>query len=107
MKERLIDSDIPPLDGKGRPKKKFRVMMRPMGPDPSKDGVEKAVFVDDKKLDFKIDVIRFLEARSKGPKYLFEEQKRIEKEFVRSVSEAVGRRVAIEDIKRATVEGWI
>lgn len=105
--ENRIDTDIPPPDERGGFKKKFRVMMRPLGPDPSKDGVEKAVFVDGKKLDFTIDVIRFLEARSKGAKYLIEEQKKIEKAFVKSVSEAVGRRVTVDEIKRATVEGWI
>lgn len=103
----LIDTDLPPPDGRGGFKKKFRVMMRALGSDPQRDGVEKAVFVDGKKLDFTIDVLRFLEAKRKGPKYLFEEQKKIEREFVRSVSEAVGRRITVEDIKRATVEGWI
>lgn len=103
----IIDTDIPPMDASGRFKKRFSVMMRPLGPDPARDGAEKAVFVDGKKLDFAIDVMRFLEARSKGPKYLFEEQKKIEREFVKSVSEAVGRRVTVEEIKRATVEGWI
>lgn len=103
----LIDTDIPPSDGRGGFKKKFMVMMRAMGSDPQRDGVEKAVFVDGKKLDFTIDVIRFLEAKRKGPKYLFDEQKKIEREFIRSVSEAVGRRVTVEEIKMATVEGWI
>ena len=107
MGDRLIESEIPPFDGRGGLKKSFKVMMRPLGSDPSRDGAEKAVFVDGKKLDFRIDIIRFLEARRKGPKYLFEEQKKIEKEFVKSVSEAVGRKVTVEEIKRATVEGWI
>lgn len=107
MERRIIDTEIPPLDERGRFKHSFRVMLRPLGKDPAKDGVEKAVFVDGKKLDFSIDVVRFLEARSKGPKFLFEEQRRIEKEFVRSVSDAVGRNVTVEEIKRATAEGWI
>lgn len=107
MGEGLINTEIPPPDGKGGFKRKFEVMMRPLGPDPRNDGVEKAVFVDRKKLDFTIDVIRFLEARSKGPKYLLDEQKRIEREFTKAVSDAVGRRVTAEEIKRATVEGWI
>lgn len=102
-----IETDIPPLDERGRFKKKFRVMMRALGADPLRDGVEKSVFVDDKKLDFRIDVLRFLEARQKGPKYLMEERKKIERDFLRSVSEAVGRRVTVEEIKKATVEGWI
>lgn len=87
-------------------KKKFEVKMRFLGSTPE-DGVEKAVFIDNKKIDFKIDVFRFLEAKSKGPKFLFEEQKKIEKEFRRSVSDFLGRKVTIEEIKKAILEGWI
>ena len=103
----MIDTEIPPPDGKGGFMRRFEVMMRSLGSDPIKDGVEKAVFVDKKKLDFSIDVIRFLEARRKGPKYLIEEQKLIEREFIKVVSEAVGRRITVEEIKKATAEGWI
>lgn len=98
---------VAPLDAKGNPKHKFEVRMRVLGSDPMRDGVEKAVFVDGKQLDFKIDTLRFLEAKSMGADRLIQEQKRIEKEFVKSVSEAVGRRVTKEEIKIATVEGWI
>jgi hypothetical protein len=105
--ENRIETELPPFDERGRPKRRFQVMMRRLGPDIQKDGLEKAVFVDGKRLDFSIDVVRFLEARSKGPKYLFEEQRRIEKAFVKSVSDAVGRRVTADEIKRATAEGWI
>lgn len=98
---------VPPLDGRGNPKHRFEVKMRVLGPDPMKDGVEKAVFVDGRMLDFKIDVLRFLEAKSMGVDRMIQEQKRIEREFVDKVSEAVGRRVTREEIKIATIEGWI
>jgi hypothetical protein len=107
VEKKIINTEVPPLDEKGRFKHRFQVMMRPLGDDIQRDGMEKAVFVDGKKLDFSIDVVRFLEARRKGPKYLMEEQRRIERAFVKSVSEAVGRRVTTEEIKRATLEGWI
>lgn len=81
--------------------------MKVLGSDPKKDGVEKAVFVDGKKLDFKIDVLRFLQAKSRGVDEMIREQKRIEREFINSVSEAVGRRVTREELKIATIEGWI
>jgi hypothetical protein len=107
VEKKIINTEVPPLDEKGRFKHRFQVMMRPLVDDIQRDGMEKAVFVDGKKLDFSIDVVRFLEARRKGPKYLMEEQRRIERAFVKSVSEAVGRRVTTEEIKRATLEGWI
>jgi hypothetical protein len=107
VEKKIINTEVPPLDEKGRFKHRFQVMMRPLGDDIQRDGMEKAVFVDGTKLDFSIDVVRFLEARRKGPKYLMEEQRRIERAFVKSVSEAVGRRVTTEEIKRATLEGWI
>lgn len=88
-------------------KLKFEVKMRVLGPDPKKDGVEKAVFIDDKKLDFKIDVFRFLESKYKGLSYMIQEQKKIEKEFIKSVSDFLGRKVTIEEIKKAILEGWI
>jgi hypothetical protein len=99
--------DVPPLDKNGNFKHKFEVKMRALGPNPKQDGVEKAVFVDGQKLDFKIDVIQFLEAKQKGIQYLIQEQKKIEKAFVKSVSEAIGRKVTTEEIKKATIEGWI
>ena len=103
----VIYTEVPPMDHNGNFKRKFEVKMRPLGPDPKKDGIEKAVFIDGKKLDFKIDVLRFLEAKSKGLNFLIEEQNKIEKEFTRAVSEALGRRVTADHIKRATIEGWI
>ena len=102
-----ICTEIPPMDDKGNFKLKFDVRMRPLGPDPKKDGVEKAVFLDGKKLDFHIDVVRFLEAKQKGINYLIQEQQKIEKEFIKAVSDALRRRVTVEEIKRATIEGWI
>ena len=98
---------VQPLDSRGNPKLRFEVKMRVLGSDPMRDGVEKAVFVDGKQLDFKIDVLRFLEAKGMGVNRMIQEQKRIEREFVSKVSEAVGRRVTKEEIKVATLEGWI
>jgi len=99
--------ELPPVDENGNFKLKFEVKMRPLGPDPQKDGVEKAVFINNEQLDFKIDVLRFLEAKNKGMSFLIEEQKKIEKEFVKSVSEYLHRKVTIFDIKKAILEGWI
>jgi len=102
----MINTEIPPLDENGNFKHKFQVMMKTLGTE-AKDGMEKAIFVDNEKLDFKIDIIEFLEAKNRGPEALIKEQKRIEKDFINSVSEAIGRKVTAEEIKKATVEGWI
>jgi hypothetical protein len=103
----LDNFGIAPTRADGSPKQRFEVKMKVLGSDPKKDGVEKAVFVDGKKLDFKIDVLRFLQAKSRGVDEMIREQKRIEREFINSVSEAVGRRVTREELKIATIEGWI
>lgn len=102
-----IITEVPPVDENGNFKHKFEVKMRPLGPNPKEDGVEKSVFVDNQKLDFSIDVLRFLQAKQKGPHYLAQEQQRIEKEFIKSVSDAIGRTVTTKEIKKAILEGWI
>lgn len=101
-----IYGGLAPLDGQGNPKKRFEVRLVKLGSDP-RDGIEKAVFVDGKRLDFSIDMLRFVEARSRGVDAVIAEQKRIEKEFTKAVSEALGRRVTKDQIKAAIAEGWI
>lgn len=103
----LPGDGLPPTHKDGRPKQKFEVKMRVLGPDPKKDGVEKSVFVDGKRLDFSIDVVRFLEAKSLGVEEMIREQKRIESDFVKAVSEAIGRRITKDELKKAIMEGWI
>jgi len=103
----LGPNELPPLDGSGRPKRRFEVKMRVLGSDPKKDGVEKAVFVDGKKLDFSIDILRLLEAKSRGVEEMMREQKRIESAFVKVVSDAIGRKVTADELKKAILEGWI
>jgi len=101
-----IYKEMPPINENGIPKLRFEVKMRALGSDP-KDGIEKAVFINNQMLDFKIDVFRFLDAKFKGINYLLEEQKKIEREFIKSVSSFLGRKVTIEEIKKAIMEGWI
>lgn len=106
MEDIIITNEMPPQDSNGNFMHKFEVKMKMLGKSPE-DGVEKAVFIDNKKLDFKIDITRFLEAKSKGINFLIQEQQKIEKEFIKSVSEAIGRKVTTEEIKKATITGWI
>jgi hypothetical protein len=102
----IYSGSLPPLDKDGKLKLKFEVKMRMLGSDP-KDGIEKAVFIDNKKLDFTIDVFRFLDSKFKGYNYVVQEQRKIEREFTKCVSDFLGRNVTIEEIKRAIIEGWI
>lgn len=99
---RIVPVNVP-LDGHGNPKFKFEVKQRGT-PD---TGIEKAVFINGEKLDFKIDISRFLEAKKYGPHYMAQIQKEIQDNFVKSVSEAVGRKVTVDEIKEATITGWI
>lgn len=84
-------------------KKSFEVKMRYT---PS-HGIEKAIFIDGEKLDWSIDINAFLEAKKMGLQYQIAVQKDIEKHFIESVSDFLGRHVTMEDIKTAIKTGWI
>ena len=84
-------------------KKKFEVMMRRA----KGGGIEKAVFIDDELLDWQIDINSYVDAMKMGPKYYRSIQKSIEEHFTEAVSETIGRKVTIEEIKTAIKTGWI
>ena len=84
-------------------KVKFEVKMRKG----DNDVLEKAIFIDDELLDWSVDISSLAEAMSMGPKFYKSVQRDIEKHFTESVSEVVGRKVSAEEIKKATVIGWI
>ena len=48
-----------------------------------------------------------MEAAKMGPKFFKVVQKDIERHFVESVSEFIGRKVTQDDIKEAIKTGWI
>lgn len=81
-------------------KKKFEVKMR-QHPDGS---LEKAIFIDGEKLDYSIDISAYMEARKMGPMFKIAVQKDIEKHFTESISEILGRRVTMEELKKAFEE---
>ena len=92
-----------PLRADGTPKVRFEVMMRA-----APNGViEKAVFINGEELDWAMDASSLMEARSMGPKFFRAVQEDIIKHYIESVSEVVGRRLTIEDIKDAIKTGWI
>jgi hypothetical protein len=84
-------------------KKKFEVKMRPA----KGGGVEKAIFIDDQLLDWQIDMNSYVDALKMGPQFRREIQKSIEEHFIESVSDTLGRKVTIEEIKTAIQTGWI
>lgn len=91
-----------PLDDKGNQKKRFEVKMR------TKNGtIEKAIFIDGELLDWSIDISSLMECKKMGPEYFRAAQRDIEKHFINSVSEVVGRKITVDQIKEATKNGWI
>ena len=84
-------------------KKRFEVKMRPA----KGGGIEKAIFIDDELLDWSIDMNSYLEACKMGLHFQREAQKSIERHFVDSVSDMLGRKLTIEEIKIAIKTGWI
>lgn len=84
-------------------KKRFEVKMR-VTPD---RGVEKAIFIGGEMLDWQIDINSYVEAVKMGFQYRRAVQRDIEKHFVESVSDFLGRHVTMDDIKEAIKSGWI
>lgn len=84
-------------------KKKFEVKMRPA----KGGGIEKAIFINGEMLDWQVDINSLVDAQKMGPLYFKEVQKDIEKHFVESVSDFLGRKVTAQDIKEAIKTGWI
>ena len=82
--------------------KTFEVKMRR-----ENGNVQKATFIDGELLDWSIDMDSYMEAVKMGLMYQRDVQRDIEKHFVESVSDFLGRKVTIEDIKKAIQTGWI
>jgi hypothetical protein len=84
-------------------RKSFEVKIRPA----KGGGIEKAIFIGGELLDWQVDINSLVEAMRMGPMYMKAVQKDIEKHFVESVSDFVGRKVSADDIKKAIKDGYI
>ena len=84
-------------------RKKFEVKMQAA----RGGGIQKAIFIDDQLLDWQIDMNSYIDAMKMGPQFRREIQRDIEHHFVDSVSDFLGRKVTINDIKEAIKTGWI
>lgn len=93
-----INFPIPP-EGK----KTFEVKMQSDG----SGGIEKAIFIDGEILDWKIDMNSYMDALKMGPQYQREIQRSIEEHFIESVSDMLGRKVTMLEIKAAIKSGLI
>jgi hypothetical protein len=99
----MTTKEEPPLGKDGKPKKRFQTMVR-RG---NNDTIEKAIFIDGELLDWAVDASSLMEAKRMGPEFFRAVQKDIERHFVESVSEVVGRHLTPGEIKQAMIEGWI
>ncbi len=112
MAEEQIDpvASVPvdPVTSVPEGKKSFLVMMRK-----GKNGtLEKAIFIDGELLDWSVDVSSMMDARKmsrdmKSPYIWREVQRDIAKHFLEAVCDTLGRQVTEEDIKKASLTGWI
>ncbi len=83
--------------------KSFVVKFRPVG-----DGsFEKDIFIDGERLNYSIDLAAYLDACKISPQMKLVVQKDIERHFIESVGEYLGRKVTTEEIKEAIKTGWI
>lgn len=88
---------------KEQEKLSFEIKMQP-GPN---NTIKKHIYIDGELLDWSVDVTSLMDAYKMGP-YIFQAAKKdIEKHFVESVSDVVGRKVTAQEIKQAGIQGWI
>lgn len=69
--------------------------------------MQKAVFIGGEMLDWQIDISSYMDATKMGPSFRREIQRDIELHFCESVSDFLGRKVTIDEIKTAIKTGWI
>lgn len=88
---------------KGFEKVRFetRIFRHPNG------SLERKIFVDNKLLDWSVDVSSFQEAQRMGMMYQRAVKEDIAKHFTECVSELLGRKVTMDEILIATKTGWI
>jgi len=69
--------------------------------------LKKNVYINEELLDWGIDIASYMEAMKMGPKYHHAIKADIQRHFVDSVSEVVGRYVTVKEITEAIKTGWI
>ena len=92
----------PPLKN-GKPMVRFEVRMGKG----ENGAIKQAVFINGELLDWSVDVSSLMDAFQMGPQYYRAAQKDIEKHFVDSVSEFIGRKITYSEVSEAIKTGWI
>lgn len=87
-------------------RKKQRFVVKPHF-DPSSGVHRQDLFIDDKLFPYEIDQASLMRAKEMGPSYFAIIQKEIMTHFVDSLSNFMGRKVSMEEVVKATKEGWI
>jgi hypothetical protein len=66
------------------------------------------IFIDDELFDWEVDTNAVSKIIATGDQHLMKAvQDDIQKHFIESLSEFVGRKITFSDIKKAEKEGWI
>ena len=73
----------------------------------SDGSMKSAIFIDEELLDWEVDINSLATAYKMGPEYFKVAQEDIERHFLDSVSEVLGRQVTVEDINEAKKTGYI
>ena len=92
------DKNNRPTGPDGKPMKKFEIR---------RHDNKNMIFIDNEHFDWEVDKQSLEYMRKLGPQYLLVAERDIQKHFLESMSEFVGREITIRDIAFATQKGWI
>ena len=69
--------------------------------------LRKDVFVDEKLFEYEIDRNSLAKAKQMGPQFYIAAQKDIQKHFLDSLSDFLGRKITSQEVQEAIKTGWI
>lgn len=75
--------------------------------DVSSGMMKKDVFVDEKLFEYEIDKNSLMKAKEMGPQYYIAAQRDIQKHFLDSLSDFLGRTITNQEVQKAVETGWI
>lgn len=72
-----------------------------------RDGDRNLILVGGREFDWSVDLDSYTKACGMGPEYARAAQQDIERHFVESLSDFVGRELTMADIQQAIMTGWL